>query len=53
VEGVDAKIAALVRTSPDQIMVNDVTVNPVSKSAPIGDPYNPNRRASCHNGRGA
>jgi hypothetical protein len=33
VEGVDAKIAALVGTSPDQIMINDVTVNPVSKNA--------------------
>jgi hypothetical protein len=33
VEGVDAKIAALVGTSPDQIMVNDVTINPISKNA--------------------
>jgi hypothetical protein len=33
VEGVDAKIAALVGTAPDQIMINDVTVNPVSKNA--------------------
>lgn len=32
-EGVDAKIAALVGTSPDQIMINDVTINPVSKNA--------------------
>jgi len=33
VQGVDAKIAALLGTTPDQIMVNDLTVNPVSKNA--------------------
>jgi hypothetical protein len=33
VEGIDAKIAALVGVAPDQIMVNDVKVNPVSKNA--------------------
>ena len=33
VQGVDSKIAALVGTAPDQIMVNDVTINPVSKNA--------------------
>jgi len=29
----DAKTAALAGTSPDQIMLNDVTINPVSKNA--------------------
>ncbi|HVW08363.1 MAG TPA: hypothetical protein VHC90_07260 [Bryobacteraceae bacterium] len=33
VDGVDAKIAALVGTSPDQIMINGLTINPVSKNA--------------------
>ena len=33
VEGIDAKIAALVGVAPDQIMINDVKVNPVSKNA--------------------
>jgi hypothetical protein len=33
VQGVDAKIASLLGTTPDQIMVNDLTVNPVSKNA--------------------
>lgn len=33
VDGVDVKIAALVGVSPDQIMINDVKVNPVSKNA--------------------
>src|SRR5262245_8940962 len=32
VEGLDQKIAALVGTTPDQIMVNDVAVNPISKN---------------------
>lgn len=32
VSGVDAKIAALVGVMPDQIMINDVKVNPVSKN---------------------
>src|SRR5215470_6739726 len=32
VEAVDAKIAALVGITPDQIVINDVTVNPVSKN---------------------
>src|SRR5205823_6341337 len=32
VEGVDAKIAALVGVTPDQIMINDVKVNPISKN---------------------
>jgi hypothetical protein len=32
VQGVDAKIAALAGTTPDQIMVNDITVNPISKN---------------------
>jgi hypothetical protein len=32
VEGIDAKIAALVGMSPDQIMINDVKVNPISKN---------------------
>src|SRR5205807_1900020 len=31
VEGIDQKIAALVGVAPDQIMVNDVAVNPISK----------------------
>jgi hypothetical protein len=33
VQGVDAKIAGLLGTTPDQIMVNDLTVNPISKHA--------------------
>ena len=33
VQGVDAKIAALVGVSPDQIVINDVKVNPISKNA--------------------
>ena len=33
VEGVDAKIAALVGVTPDQIIINDVKVNPISKNA--------------------
>ncbi len=33
VDGVDVKIAALVGVEPDQIMINDVKVNPVSKNA--------------------
>jgi len=32
VQGLDVKIAALVGTMPDQIMVNDVAVNPISKN---------------------
>ncbi|HEX4136721.1 MAG TPA: hypothetical protein VHY84_19070 [Bryobacteraceae bacterium] len=32
VQGIDAKIAALAGTTPDQIMVNDITVNPISKN---------------------
>jgi len=32
VEGVDTKIAALVVITPDQIIINDVAVNPVSKN---------------------
>jgi hypothetical protein len=33
VQGVDAKIAALVGVMPDQIVINDVKVNPISRSA--------------------
>jgi hypothetical protein len=33
VEGINAKIAALLGTTPDQILINDVTVNPLSKRA--------------------
>jgi hypothetical protein len=33
VQGVDAKIASLLGTTPDQIMVNDLAVNPMSKHA--------------------
>jgi hypothetical protein len=33
VQGVDVKIAAQVGVAPDQIMINDVKVNPVSKNA--------------------
>ena len=33
VQGIDAKIAGLLGTTPDQIMVNDLTVNPISKNA--------------------
>jgi hypothetical protein len=33
VQSIDAKIAAMLGTTPDQIMVNDLTVNPVSKNA--------------------
>jgi len=32
VEGLDQKIAALVGVTPDQIMVNDIAVNPISKN---------------------
>jgi hypothetical protein len=32
VQGVDQKIAALVGVTPDQIVVNDVAVNPISKN---------------------
>src|SRR5262245_19175781 len=32
VEGLDQKIAALVGVTPDQIMVNDLAVNPISKN---------------------
>lgn len=32
IQGINAKIAALVGTSPDQIMINDVKVNPASKN---------------------
>ena len=32
VQGVDQKIAALVVVTPDQIMINDVKVNPISKN---------------------
>jgi hypothetical protein len=35
VQGVDAKIAALVGAAPDQILINDVKVNPISKNAYI------------------
>jgi hypothetical protein len=33
VQGVDAKIAALLGTTTDQILVNDLVVNPISKNA--------------------
>jgi hypothetical protein len=33
VQGIDAKIAGLLGTTPDQIMVTDLTVNPISKNA--------------------
>ena len=33
VDGIDQKIAALVGVTPDQIMINDMTVNPISKNA--------------------
>src|SRR5262245_24609973 len=33
VEGINAKIAALLGTTADQILINDVTVNPLSKRA--------------------
>ena len=36
VQGVDAKIASLVGTTPDQIMVNDLAVNPVEECLPRG-----------------
>jgi hypothetical protein len=32
VQGVDVKIAALVGVTPDQIMINDLRVNPISKN---------------------
>jgi hypothetical protein len=32
VQGIDAKIAALVGMTPDQIMINDIKVNPLSKN---------------------
>lgn len=33
VEGINAKVAALLGTTPDQILINDMTVNPLSKRA--------------------
>jgi hypothetical protein len=33
IQGIDTKIAALVGVAPDQIMINDVKVNPISKNA--------------------
>jgi hypothetical protein len=33
VQGVDAKIAALVGVTPDQILINDLKVNPISRNA--------------------
>ena len=33
VEGINAKVAALLGTTPDQILINDLTVNPLSKRA--------------------
>jgi hypothetical protein len=33
VQGVDSKVAALLGTTPDQILINDLRVNPVSKNA--------------------
>jgi hypothetical protein len=35
VEGVDSKVAALLGTTPDQILINDLRVNPISKNAYI------------------
>jgi hypothetical protein len=35
VQGVDLKIAALVGVTPDQIMINDMKVNPISKNVYI------------------
>jgi hypothetical protein len=32
VQGIDAKIAALVGVTPDQIMINDIKANPISKN---------------------
>jgi len=32
VQGIDQKIAALVGVTPDQIMINDIAVNPISKN---------------------
>jgi hypothetical protein len=32
VDGIDAKIAALVGVAPDQVIINDVKVNPISKN---------------------
>src|SRR5262245_61162981 len=32
VEGIDAKVAAMVGVTPDQVVINDVKVNPVSKN---------------------
>ncbi len=43
VEGIDGKIAAMVGIAPDQILINDVTVNPVSKNVYV----------SASRGRGA
>src|SRR4051812_41573270 len=33
VQGVDSKVAALLGTTPDQIIINDLRVNPISKNA--------------------
>ena len=33
VEGLNAKVAALLGTTPDQVLINDLTVNPLSKRA--------------------
>jgi len=32
VEGIDVKIAAMIGITPDQVMINDVAVNPISKN---------------------
>ncbi len=33
VEGINVKVAAMLGSAPDQIMINDVAVNPISKNA--------------------
>lgn len=33
IQGLDAKVAALLGTAPDQILINDLAVNPISKKA--------------------
>ena len=46
VQGVDARIAALVGVTPDQIMINDLKVNPVSKNVYLS--ASRGSRAGCH-----
>ena len=47
VQGIDAKIAALVGVTPDQIVINDVKVNPISKNVYLSAVPRPAGRMQC------